>query len=116
MQRAWNRRRRQRQDVSIQTELFEALFMPYSKAMLFIYDYEAKIRECDVRAQQAMRADDDIYFLGFELSKCIFLFLRRLKARECGDANGEVCETIAECAEMLIGENCRGNKHGDLAA
>jgi hypothetical protein len=83
--------------------------------MLLIDHDEAERLELHVAAQQPMRPDDDVDRPVGETGDDLCLFGGREKAAERRDPHGKVGEPVAERARMLLGENCRGNQHRDLA-
>jgi len=60
VQRARDRRCRQRQDVELRAQLLEPLLLHHSEAVLFVDDQQAEPLEPDVALQQPVRADDDV--------------------------------------------------------
>ena len=60
VQRARDGRRGQRQDVGLELELLEAFLVLHAEAVLLVDDDEAESGERHVRAQQPVRADDDV--------------------------------------------------------
>src|SRR5947208_3196928 len=61
VQRAWNRRCRETQNIDQLAKFFEALFVHDAKAVFFVNDDETQIAELDVLLQQAVRANDNIH-------------------------------------------------------
>jgi hypothetical protein len=60
LQRARNRRRRERQHVDGRAHLLEPLFVHHAEALLLIHDNEAQIAKDDIFLQNAMGSDDDV--------------------------------------------------------
>ena len=66
LQRARNRRRREREHVDRRAHLLEALLVHHAEPLLFIDDDQAEIAEDDVLLQEPVRADDDVHLAVFE--------------------------------------------------
>ena len=60
VERAGDRRRRQRQRVDVGAQLLEPLLVADAEAVLLVHHDEAEVVECDVALQQAMRPDHDV--------------------------------------------------------
>ena len=60
LQRARDRRRRERQDVDGGLELLEALLVHHAEALLLVDDDQAEVAEDDVLLQDPVRSDDDV--------------------------------------------------------
>ncbi len=90
VQRARNRRRREREHVDAGAVLFEALLVHHAEALLFVDDDQAEVGEGDVLLQQAVRADDDVDFAFGEVAQdSLLLGLAGLEARELFDSDRE---------------------------
>ena len=66
VQRARDRRRRQRQDVDLAAQLLEALLVRDAEALLLVDDDQAEVLERDVLLEEPVRADDDVDRAGRE--------------------------------------------------
>src|SRR5215510_2182943 len=107
MQRTRNRRRGEREDVGLELQLLETLFVLHAEAVLFVDDNEPEVRELDIGTEQPVRADHEIDFLLFQLDENRRLFFRCLKSAQRRDANRKIGETLGERTLMLIRENGR---------
>src|SRR6266849_579099 len=67
-----------------------------------------------VFGEQAMRADDDVDFAGFEAGEDLFLLRGGAEAAEHFDAHGKCGEAALEGFQMLEGQNGGGGEKGDL--
>ena len=63
-----------REGVNIFAHLLEALFVSNTETLLFIDDEEAEVLKLYVFGEQAMGADDNVDFSGFEIGENGFLF------------------------------------------
>ena len=66
LQRARDRRRRERQHMHFGAQLLQPLLVLDAEMLLLVDDDEAEILEGDLLAEQRMRADDDIDLAGGE--------------------------------------------------
>ena len=130
VQRARDRRRREREHVGLQLELLEPLLVLHAEAVLLVDDDQSEIRELDVGTQQPVRADDDVDLLLLELGEDRRLLLRRsgsgsaprrapgksarrsAKVRECCSARIVVGTSTATCRSAL--HRLERGAHGDL--
>ena len=87
-----------------------------AEALLFVDDEQAEIVKLDVLGKQAVGADDDVHFAGFQIRQDFFLLRGAAEAAEHLDAHGKRREAALEGFEMLEGENGGGREHGDLFA
>ncbi len=111
-----NGRGGQREHISIESEPLEAFLVFDTEAVLFVNDDQSELGERDVRAQKAMRADDDIDLPRFETGEHDRLFLRRLKATECFHPYREIGQPLTECSRVLVGKDSRRHQHDHLPA
>ena len=72
-----NGRRRQRQDVRLESELLEPLLVPHTEAMLLVDDDQPQLAELDVGTEESVRTDDDVDLLGGEVRQDRLLLLGR---------------------------------------
>ena len=63
--------------VHVFAHFLQAFFVRDAEALLFVDDQQAKIVKLHVLRQQAVRADDDVHFSGFEVAKIFFCSRRR---------------------------------------
>ena len=114
VQRSRNRRCSESQYVGVQSKSFEALLVFDTEAMLLVNDDQPELREGDVGAQQAVRADDDVDLLLLEAGDDRRLLLRGLKPAHRLHVHRKIGEPLAECSRVLIGENRRRHEHDHL--
>ena len=84
--------------------------------MFLIDDHETDIVEILRMLQQAVRTDDDVDSTRAQTGDDILDFLRGLKTRQDFDPDRPVGETIAKILAMLLCEQGRGTKYGNLLA
>ena len=60
LQRARDRRRRQREHVDVGAQLLDRLLVRHAEALLLVDDEQAEVLERDVARQQPVGADDDV--------------------------------------------------------
>src|SRR5262249_61319164 len=60
VQRARDRRRRQRQHVEIGTQLLEALLLAHAEPLLLVDDDQREVAPRELAAEDLVRADDDV--------------------------------------------------------
>ncbi len=75
VQRARNRRGRHREHGDVLANLFQAFFVGYAEALLFIDDQQAEILKFNVFGEEPVGADHDIHLAGFELFERLLLLL-----------------------------------------
>ena len=76
MQRARNRRRRHGQHIHFFAHLLQPFFVAHAEALLFIDNQQPEVGELDVFRKQAMGADQNVNFPGFDLLQNFFLLFR----------------------------------------
>ena len=116
VQRARNRRRRERQHVHERPVLPDFFLVRHAETLLFVNNHQPQIFEPDVFLQQAVRADHDVHRAGFQASDNLLLLFFRFKSVQHADSNGEFGEAFRKGLRMLLRENRRRHKHGDLLA
>ncbi len=116
MQGARNGRGAERESVNIFAHLFEAFLVGDAEALLFVDDEQAELLKFYVFGEQAVGADDDVHFAGFEVDESFFLFGGAAEAAEHFDAHGKGGEAMLESFEMLEGEDGSGREDRDLLA
>ena len=116
VERARDRRGRQRQHVDRGLERLELLLLGDAEALLLVDDEQAEVAERDVLGEQAVGADDDV-------DRCRRGARRRSSAAPAGDEprqpadlDGKAGEAAGEGAEVLLGENRGRRQHRDLLA
>ena len=66
VQRARDGRGRHGEHVDLLAHLFQALLVAHAEALLFVDDEQAEVLELDVFGEQAVGADEDVDFAGFD--------------------------------------------------
>ena len=116
MQRARNGRGGHGEHVDLFAHLLQALLVAHAEALLFVDDEQAEVLELDVLGEQAVGADEDVDFAGFEFFEDDLLLFRRAEARDHLDGDGKLREALLEGFEVLEGEDRGGREDGDLLA
>ena len=116
VQRPGNRGGRQREDVHLAAQLLHPLLVPDAEAVLLVDDHEAKVLEADVLLDEAVGADDDVGLPALELAHDQVLVAISPKPREHLYRHRVRFEALAEGVVVLLGEDGRRDKHGDLLA
>jgi len=75
VQRARNGRGAHRQHMHVRPQMLELFLMPHAKTMLLVNDDESEILEMHIRAEQPVRADDDVEPAIAQLRQHLFLLL-----------------------------------------
>ena len=60
LERPWNRRGRQREDVDVRLELLQALLVRHAEALLLVDDEKPEVLEVHVLRKHPVRSDDDV--------------------------------------------------------
>ena len=116
MQRARDRRRRQREHVDLEPELAEELLLRDAEALLLVDDHEPEVARDHVAREHAVRPDQDVDLALAEVREHR-LHVRRLpEARHHLDADGVVAVAGAERVPVLLGEHRRRDEHQHLLA
>ena len=89
VQRARNGRGGERQGVDVFAHFLQAFFVGDAEALLFVDDQQAEVAKFDVFREQAVRADDDVDFAGFERSHGFLLLSGGAEAAQHFDARGK---------------------------
>ena len=116
VQRARDRRRRQRQHVDLGAQLLEPLLLPHAEALLLVDDDQREVVEGDAFAQQLVRADDDVDAALQQLVLDRAPVGAGAVARQHLDRQAERLAAARERARVLLGEDRRRAQHGDLPA
>ena len=107
VERARDRRRRQRQHVDLAPELLEALLGGDPEALLLVDHDEAEVAEPDVLRQQPVRPDDEVDRAVGEAGDRPLLLGRRHEPGEEADRERERPEPLAERRVVLGREDGR---------
>ena len=105
LQRARDRRGRQRQHVDLQLELAQQLLLLDAEALLLVDDQQAEVLRAHVAREQPVRADQDVDLAALEGRRRVARLLRRAEARDHVDRERVVAQALAERAEVLLGEH-----------
>ena len=116
VQRARDRRGREREHVDLEAHALEPLLVAHAEALLLVDHDQSEVLELDAGLQQAMRADHDVDVAALEALDDRPGLLVRAEAREHLDADGEGREALAEGAAVLLREHGRRHEHRDLVA
>ena len=89
------------QHVDPLAHLLDALLVGDAESLLFVDDQQTEIPELDVLRQQAVRADDDFDFAGFQIFERLLLFGLGPEPADHVDANGERRKAIPQRLDVL---------------
>ena len=95
LQRARDRRRRQREDVHVLAQLLQALLVGDAEVLLLVDDEQAEAVEFDRLAEQRVRADDDIDRAALQALLHARQLLGADQARGLRDADRQALEALA---------------------
>ena len=116
LQRPWDRRGRQRDDVDAQLELAQELLLAHAEALLLVDDDQAEVLGPHVARQQAVGADEDVDLaLGEGLDGRALLALRA-EARDVLDRERVLVQALGEGAVVLLRQDRRRHEHQHLLA
>jgi hypothetical protein len=115
-ERAWYRRRGQRQHVDFGAQRFQTLLLAHAETVLLVDDHEPELLELDVLLQKLVGSDHDIDRPRSERRERRGDVLLRAKARQLGDFHRPVREAVGERVEVLLREQRGGNEHRHLLA
>jgi hypothetical protein len=87
---AWDRGRRQREDVHGRFVLLDALFVPDAEALLLIHNDEPEVSGPDFGPEQRVRPDEHIHLPGLKISQDPTPVGRQGEAREALNPDGVV--------------------------
>ncbi len=116
MQCSRDRRRRERQDVDLESELAEQLLLGDAEALLLVDDHESEVLGDHVARQHPVRPDQNIDLALGEIGEHLFRLLGASEARHHLDTERKVAIALAEGVPMLLGEHRRRNEHQRLLA
>ena len=114
VQRARNGRGRHGEHVDLRTHLLDAFFVANAEALLFVNHQQAEVGELHVFREQAMGADQDVDFAGFDSLQNFFDLFRRAEAADHFDGDGKGREALLESFVVLKRQDGGGREHGDL--
>ena len=111
LQRARDRRRRQRQHVDLGAQLLQPLLVADAEMLLLVDDDEAELLERDRLAEQRVGADDDVDRALGESPLRLALLGGADHARQLADPDRQADEARGEGLGVLAGEQRR--RHDD---
>ena len=110
VQRARNRRGRERQHVQRLLHLLDGFLVIHAEALLLVHHQQAEVFELYILRQQSMRADDHVDFSGFELFQDLLL-LGGFEPADHLDAHRKMAEARLHGIKMLLNENRGRREH-----
>src|SRR5215210_3031636 len=113
---AWDRGRRQREDVHRGLVFFDALFVPDTEALLLVNDDEPEVFGPDLRPEQRVRPDEHVHLPGRKIGQDPAPLGRQGEAREALDPDGVGAEPLTEGPLVLLDEDGRRGEHHGLLA
>ena len=116
LERARDRRGRERQHVDLGAQLLQALLVADAEMLLLVDDDEAEILELDGLAEQRMGADDDVDRAVREALLDLLHLGGGHEARGLGDVERQAAEAVAEGLVVLAGQQRRRHDDRDLLA
>ena len=111
VQRARDRRSRQREDVDVRAELLQPLLVTHAEPVFFVDDDDAEVAELHILLEHAVRPDHDVDLARAECVHDAALLSRRAEARQHGDPHREGGEPLGERLVVLLREHRR--RHDD---
>ena len=116
VQRARNRRGRQRKHGELRAQLLEPLLLHHAEAVLLVDHEQAEALEPDVALEQAVRADHDVNVTCLQSLDRARLRLVIDESREHLHHDREVLQALAKNVEVLLREHGGGCQQRDLLA
>ena len=116
LERARDRRGRQREHVDVGLDLLDLLFVLYAEALLLVDDQQPEILELDVVGEQAVGADHTV---DVAVAHPVHHLLGLAGGEESGehlDTNRVPGESIGERVAVLARQQCGRCQYGDLLA
>ena len=114
MQRARDRRRRQREHVDLEPQLPQQLLLRHAEALLLVDDDEAEVLRDHVAREHAVRPDQHVDLALAELRQHLLHLGRLAEARDHLDPDREVAVALAERVPVLLREHRRRHEHQHL--
>ena len=115
VERAWDGRGGEREDVHRGSHLLDALLVGDAEAVLLVHHEQPQPLALDVLGQEPVGADDHVHRAAREPRQHGLLRLGTPEAREKLDPCREGGEAVREGVEVLLGQHRRGDEDGDLA-
>ena len=115
VQRAWDRRRRQRQDVDLEPQLAEQLLLGDPEALFLVDDHEPQVLRDHVAREDAVGSDQDVDLPLGEVGEHLLRVLCAPEARDHLHANREVAIALPERVPVLLRQHGRRNEHHRLS-
>ena len=116
VERARNRRGRERQHIHQLPHMLEILLVRHAEALLLVDHQQPEVLEHHTRLQQRMRADHDIHGAGSQRLERALTFGRGAEAAQHFDAHRIGRHALAERFKVLLCQNRGGDQHSDLLA
>src|SRR5439155_13746231 len=116
MKRSRDRSSSQSEHVTFEAEPLESFLVFDTESVLLVNHDQSQLRERNVGAKNAMRADYNVGPSGFEIREHGCLLFGSLKATERLHVHREIGEPFAECPRVLVRKNRRRNEDDDLTA
>ena len=116
VQRARDRRRREREHVDLQPQRAEQLLLGDAEPLLLVEDDEAEGLRNDVARQEPVRADEDVHLPFGEVGERLLLLRGGPQAGDHLDADGKLAEAFAEGVPVLLREHGGRDEHEGLLA
>ena len=116
VQRARDRRGRQREHVDLGAHLAQQLLLGHAEALLLVDDHEPQVVGHDIARQHAVRTDQEVDLAVAEIGDDLLRLLGRAHARDDLDAHGQVHQAVAERRTVLLSEDRGGCEQEHLLA
>ena len=114
VQRARDRRRRERQDIDLGAQLLQRLLVLDAEPLLLVDDHQAEILEGHVGREEPVGADQHVDLPLAGAGEDLAGLLRVAEARDHLDGDRIVLEPLGEGAEVLGREDGGGHQHRHL--
>ncbi len=105
VQRARDRRGREREHVHLEPELAKQLLLGDAEALLLVHDHEAEVLGGDVPREDAMRADQDVHLALRVVGEDALHLGRLAEAAHHLDGHGQVAVALPKCVQVLLRED-----------
>src|SRR6266576_657929 len=116
VQRAWDRRRGQAENVDLEAELTQELLLRDAETLLLVDDDQAELLRDHVAREHPVGTDQYVDLALRVVGKHALHIGRRPEAGDHLDADRKVAVTLAESVPVLLGEHGRRHEHQRLLA
>jgi len=116
VQRAWDRRRGERQHVHRELQRFQPLLVPDPESVLLVHDQQPQVVKPDVAGEQPVGADHQVHAALLQALDDSLRVPGIAEPREHFDPDRVIGEPLSEGAPVLLGEDRGGGEHRDLFA